>query len=521
MGSLEERLKRYYSLDEESFAELIREPSSLSFPDISSNEDVKIAKSRIEKALEKKEKILLYGDYDTDGILGTAIFHNALLEKGTDVPYFIPSRYSDGYGLTLENAKKIAASGYSLLMLIDNGVSCLEEVNYLNGKGVDVLIFDHHELPEKLPNSLALVHPIPLGIGEAGGFNISAGFVSYLFSCVLTGREDNYRRSLAGITTLSDMMPLKGINHTLVALLLRDLRKERYPEIALLCGKSHIDEKVLAMQVIPSINALGRMEEGHKARQAVAYFSYRDPKRRADLANWMSQVNEERKNLTKEASLLVKYQPGAPGIVANLPLKEGLNGLLANKLLKQYKVPVAIFSASYADPNVLVGSLRSDVGFDVLECIKELAPYCIRSGGHSHAGGISILKQDYSSFSKAYLSYCREHPLTKIEPDAIPLQLSEATMDSYRIIRKFGPFGEGHEEPLFMLGNLNVDSFQYSKDGKYLMTPLGYKTRLVSFSLGRKDFLLKDKASFYVKFELNEWKEETSLELRVESTPSK
>lgn len=521
MESLEERLKHYYSLDEESFAELIREPSSLSFPDISGNEAVKKAKSRIEQSIEKKEKVLLYGDYDTDGILGTSIFHNALLERGMDASYFIPSRYSDGYGLTLENAKKIADSAFSLVILIDNGVSCLEEVGYLRSKGVDVLIFDHHELPEKLPDSLALIHPIPLGIGKAGGFNISAGFVSYLFSLVLTGREDRYRRSLAGITTLSDMMPMKGMNRTLVALLLRDLRKEKYPEITLLCDKKRIDEKVLGMLVIPSINALGRMEEGHKARQAVSYFSYREANKRVALANWMKKVNEERKALTKEAGALVRYQPGAPGIVANLPLKEGLNGLLANKLMKQYKVPVAIFSSSYADPNVLVGSIRSEEGFDVLECMKTLAPYCLRFGGHSHAGGIAILKQDYPSFSKVFLAYCREHPFTKEEPPAIPLLLSEATMDSFRTIRKFGPFGEEHEEPLFMLSGLPTDSFQYGKEGKCLLTPLGYNVRLVDFEHGKKDFVQKEKASFYVRFEINEFRGNASLELRVVSTPNK
>ncbi len=521
MEPLKERLKKYYGWDEESFGEFTAEPSSLSFPDVSLNGEVVKAIARIKLALSKGEKTLLYGDYDADGILGTSIFLNSLSEIGLKASYFIPSRYSDGYGLTMENAVKIASAGYSLLILIDNGVSCLGEVNYLKEKGVDVLIFDHHELPKDLPPSLSLVHPVTLGIGESGGFNISAGFVCYLFSLALTGKEDAYRRTLAGITTLSDMMPLKGINRTLVSLTLRDLRKQNYPEIVSLCDKKRIDEKVLGMCIIPSINALGRMEEGHKTSLAVAYFGYRDPLRREAISSWMKQSNEKRKELTKEGEKLVSFKPGQSGIVANLPLKEGLNGLLANRLMKLHKVPVAIFSPSYADPNVLVGSLRSEEGFDVLDCLSSLSSYCLKSGGHAHAGGVSILSKDFASFSKAYLAYCREHPFTKEEPLAIPLLLSEANMDSYRLIRQFGPFGEEHEEPLFVLSNLNVDSFQYSKDGKYLMTPLGYKTKLVSFSLGRKDFLLKDKTSFYVRFELNEYRGETSLDLRVDSTPSK
>ena len=143
------------------------------------------------------------------------------------------------------------------------------------------------------------------------------------------------------------------------------------------------------------------------------------------------------------------------------------------------------------------------------------------SGGHAHAGGLTILEKDFPSFSKSFLSYCHEHPFKKEEPEAIPLALSEANMDSFRLIREFGPFGEGFPEPLFLLTNLTTDSFQYSVDGKYLMTPLGYGVRLISFSYGRKDFLLKDKTSFYVNFELNEYKGRMSLQLRVASPSNK
>ena len=521
METLKERLKNYYGWDEESFGEFTAEPSSLSFPSLSGQKEPEKALARLKLALVRKDKVLLYGDYDTGGILATSIFHRSLSKFGLEANYFIPSRYQDGYGLNMANAKRIALSGYSLLILIDNGVSCLEEVSYLKEKGIDVLIFDHHELPKELPPALALVHPFPLGIGKTGGFNISAGFLCYLFSLLLSQEEDSYLRTLAGITTLSDMMPMEGINRSLVALTLRDLRSHPYPEIVSLCQKRRIDEKVLAMEVIPSINALGRMEEGHKTSLAVAYFSLRDPKNREKISSWMKETNERRKELTKEASSLVKFQQGSSGIVANLPLKEGLNGLLANRLMKQYGVPVAIFSSSYSDPNVLVGSLRSEEGFDVLDCLRELSPYCLKSGGHAHAGGIEILSSDFPSFYKAYLSYCRAHPFIKAERRAIPLLLSEANMESFRTIRLFGPFGEDHEEPLFVLSNLSVDSFQYSKDGKYLMTPLGYKTRLVSFSLGRKDFLLKDKVSFFVRFQLNEFRGEMGLELRVEEASSK
>ena len=521
MESLKERLLKYYGWDEERLAEETSEPSSLSFPSLFGNVEAEKAKKRLSEAKERKEKTIVYGDYDTDGILGTSIFLSTLKEFGLEASYFIPSRYSDGYGLNNGNAKRMAEAGYTLVILIDNGVSCLEPIEYLKGKGIDTLVFDHHEFPETLPPCLSLVHPLTMGVGGKDGFNISAGFVSYLFSCFLLEKEDRYLRTLAGITTLSDMMPLLGINRTLVRLALNDLNENRYEQICLLSEKTFIDEKVLGMEIIPAINALGRMNEDHKTSLAVAYFSKTAGAKRQAIASWMKEVNEERKKLTKEAASLVKYKKGASGIIANLNIKEGLNGLIANRLMKEHKVPTAIFSSSYADPNLLVGSIRAEDGFDVLDCLKSLAPYCLTSGGHAQAGGLSILASDYPSFGKAFIAYCLSHPFIAKEPEAIPLSLSEATMESYKTIRLFGPFGEKHKEPTFVLTNLSCDSFLFSSDGRYLMTPLGYGVRLVSFLHGKKDFIGKEKTSFYVTFGLNEYRGRNSLQLLVSSSPSK
>ena len=292
MESLKDRLLKYYDWDEERLAIETSEPSSLSFPSLFGNKDAEKAKKRLNEAKERKEKTILYGDYDTDGILGTSIFLSALKEFGLEASYFIPSRYSDGYGLNMENAKRIAAANYALVILIDNGVSCLEPVGYLKERGIDTLIFDHHEFPEALPPSLALVHPLTIGVGEKGGFNISAGFVCYLFSCFLLGKEDRYLRTLAGISTISDMMPLLGINRTLVRLALNDLSLQRYEEICQLTDKTLIDEKVLGMEIIPSINALGRMNEDHKTSLACAYFSRTSGAKKTAIAAWMKEVNE-------------------------------------------------------------------------------------------------------------------------------------------------------------------------------------------------------------------------------------
>ncbi len=521
MESLKERLKKYYSWTEEEFSRNSEEPSFSCFPDISTDPAFLKARTRLEKAKQNKEKVLIYGDYDADGILGTSILTRCLLEYGIEAKYFIPSRYLDGYGLTLENAKKIKGKGYTLLICVDNGVSCFEAVAYLLSNGIDTLILDHHELNEPYPPCFSLIHPITLGIGQKAGFNISAGFVCFLFSIALLGHVDNYLLTLAAITTLSDMMPLSSINREIVRLSFRVMRQSPIEEIRYLTSKSHIDEKVLKMEIIPIINALGRMMEGHQTMKAVDYFALRDPNSRLAILSWMKRVNEERKSLLKHVSSDISFVEGSSGVILNLNIKEGLNGLLANKIMKAHHVPSAVFCPKHGDPSILVGSLRSEKGFSLIDFFDKAKGYALTYGGHDCSGGLTIKAEDFPSFKKFYLSYCAAHPFLEEPPTMIPLSLSEANMDSYRIIRAFAPFGEGHPEPIFCLSGLDVDGFVYSKDGKYLLTPLGKGVKLCSFELGKKDFLDGEKTSLCVKFELDEYKGATSLRLLASCFPRK
>lgn len=515
MEPLKERLLEYYSWDEEEFAENTREPSFLRLPSLEGDQGAMLLVRRLLLAVKNKEKVLIYGDYDTDGILATSIMVRSLLLLGLKASYFIPSRYRDGYGLNLENAKKIASGGYSLVLCVDNGVSCLEPVRYLKEKGVDTLIIDHHEFGKELPEAIAIVHPLLCGLAKDASFNVSAGFLSYLVSALLLKKNDPYLMVLAAVTTLSDLMPLVGCNREIVRLALMALEKSPAPELSALTDSPKIDERTLSMSIIPTINALGRMEKEYKARRAVAYFSYREADNRNAYASWMKDVNQSRKERTKALVKTVSVTPGASGICLEVDALEGLNGLLANRLMKAYRLPTCVFSSAEKDPSVLVGSLRSEKGFSVLDCLQELSPYCLTSGGHDRAGGLSIRKEDFSSFRKAFLSYCALHPFAEEKKQGIPLLLSECNEESYAEIRRFAPFGEGHPEPLFVLTNLSTDSFQYSKDGRYLISPLGYGVKMVSFSLGKKDFAQKEKTSLYARFRRSYFRNKAGLDIEV------
>ena len=240
MASLKERLLDYYDLNEEGYAALSAGPSFSSIPLFQEEGPVKAALQRIVQALNQQEKILVYGDYDCDGVMSTSIMTRTLRKLGARVSSYLPSRYLDGYGLSLQNAKKLPEAGYKLVITVDNGVSAKEPLEYLKSQGIDVIIIDHHEIIGELPPAVAVIHPTTLNYGP---IPVSAGYLSFIFSVSLLKEKDDYLLSLGALSTLSDMMPLKGYNRTLVQLGLTAMNANHYPAISDFLEKSQIDEK--------------------------------------------------------------------------------------------------------------------------------------------------------------------------------------------------------------------------------------------------------------------------------------
>ncbi len=508
-----EKLLAYYGLTQEDYAALAREPSFSSIPGIESFPATKIAVGRIRMAIENNEKTLIYGDYDADGIMACSILARCFHLLGKSVSTYIPSRYVDGYGLTMENAKKIASSGYGLLILVDNGVSCLQEVSYLRSQGVETIIIDHHDLPDLLPPSIACIHPSTLPYGQ---YPVSAGYLSFLFSVPLLGKVDEYLLTLGAISTISDCMPMKGHNRTLVALALRAIRKHQYPEIASLAESSFIDESTLSMVVVPCINAVGRMVEDSKINRLVPYFAELSVDKKEAVASWMKEINAGRKQATKETYEKLRLDPSASAIVIVGRLKEGLNGLLASRLLSEFHKPIVVFSPAKNDSSLYVGSIRSDEGCNVMDFERHVGKLIVKGGGHAFAGGVSIKKEDYGEFKKEFEDYAFRHPIEKPKSNPIPITLSDITKESYRILRIFGPFGHDYPEPEFELSNLGVSSLRWTNDGKYLSTPLGLDCRLLSFSYPKpKNISPEDKVSLIGTMRLNDFQGKVSLNFRA------
>jgi single-stranded-DNA-specific exonuclease len=512
MNSFLKKLLDYYAITEEAYSQLGKAPSFASLPDISSSLEVQKALKSLQEVKEKKERILIYGDYDCDGISSSSILLRAFKEYGLDAEAYLPSRYLDGYGLTTGNVEKAHRAGYSAIFTCDNGVSASEAVALALKEGIKVLVLDHHEYKEPLPGLTALIHPKTVNLLNP---EVSAGFLSYLFARVLLKKDDEYLVCLAGMSTLSDAMPLQKYNRDVVRLALNELNTNHYEEFSLLTNKTHFDETLLAMDIIPKINAIGRLEQGTSINRLLIYFAGNDKNKKPLIANWMNEVNTRRKALTKEAESSLSLDPNEEAILVTTSLPEGLNGLLASRLLNEYGKPVAVFSPDSKNPGVLVGSLRSKEGFNILKALEGCKAPLLAGGGHAFAGGVSILESDLPLFKKDFIYAAIKHKLMPNHKKNIPLDISEATMENYELLRSFAPFGEGNEHPSFVLSS-PIDQLAFSLDGKYLSTRISSSVRLFSFSLGTKDFPKEGTANLSLHMAINEWKGRLSLDLLVD-----
>jgi single-stranded-DNA-specific exonuclease len=512
MNSFLKKLLDYYSINEEAYANLGKAPSFSSLPDISSSLEVQKAIASLQEIKKNKERILIYGDYDCDGISSSSILLRSFKEYGLDAEAYLPSRYLDGYGLTPTNVEKAHKAGYSAIFTCDNGVSATEAIALAVKEGIKVLILDHHEYSVAPQGITCLIHPKTVHLLDP---EVSAGFLSYLFSRTLLGKDDEYLVSLAGMSTLSDAMPLAKYNREVVRLALVSLNKNQYEEFRFLTNKTHFDETLLAMDIIPKINAIGRLEQGTSINRLLVYFSGNDMGKKTRLAEWMNEVNTTRKALTKEAESSISIDPNEEAILVTTSLPEGLNGLLASRLLNEYGKPVAVFSPDSKNPGVLVGSLRSKEGFNILKALEGCKAPLIAGGGHAFAGGVSILANDLPLFKKDFIYAALKHKLMPQQKKNIPLMQEEATMENYEILSTFGPFGEGNERPNFLLSS-PIDQLAFSLDGKYLSTRLSPSVRLFSFALGVKDFPKNGTANLSLHMALNEWKGRLSLDLLVD-----
>ena len=479
--SLLEKLLDYYHISYDEYVYMTRNVSLDTFYQGHQFDDIDNALKVVKEAIANKDKIMIYGDYDADGVMGTSILVKMFQYLDVVVSYYIPSRYIDGYGLTLEHAKEYVKNGYKLVITVDNGISAFEPIAYLKDNGVKVLILDHHQEQGEVPVADAICHPTYSKFGETAS---SGAFTAFIYSIALLGRVDKYLSILAAISLISDMMPLRDYNRDLLRAVFKIYKPKEFLPIDLLADGEMLDENVIGMKIAPRINSIGRLCEDTSINDIVLFFTSDDRDYILNYFSYIVDMNDTRKNLSKENADNLYASEGEKAIVIIGDYKEGLIGLIANSLVNKYHVPTVVFTKSINDE--YKGSARAPEGFDIVSAFNSLSDLLITFGGHALAGGCSLKAENYEEFKKCFVQLAENTPIVYIEHPSIEINFSEINLENYELINSFSPFGEAWKVPSFKIKHIKTDSLMYSRDGKHILTSVGSSLRLVGFNFSKE-----------------------------------
>lgn len=430
--------------------------------------DMPEAVARIRQALGAGERIVVYGDFDVDGVCASAMLVSALEKLGADVGGHIPDRFDEGYGLNTDSLLKIHAEGAELLITVDCGIRSYDEVAAAMGAGLDLIVTDHHSVPDTLPPAIAVVdpkrsdsdYPFPELCGTA---------VAYRLVEALAGRAlaDEYL-DLVGTATIADVVPLVGENRILASMGLRALREGASIGLAALMDVAKVqpalaDAESIGFRLGPRINAAGRMEH---ANLAFELMRANDVGAAAILADHLNELNQKRQRLLEEqisraAVTEQKDETGPCTIVWDQCFHQGLVGLLAGRICEAAYRPALVITVNEDD---CTGSARSIEGFHVTRALEASADLLTRFGGHAAAAGFSLRRANLEAFCERLQAYAAEtlseSDLTpRREVDAI-VKLAEITQESVRALDVLGPFGEANEKPLFSSLGVEISSIR-------------------------------------------------------------
>lgn len=470
---LSENRKKININDEEDFDEIFNTPSMA---------DMNLAVDRIRKAIYNEEKIAIYGDYDCDGITSTALLYSYLENQGADIIYYIPERDSEGYGLNKEAVKLLKNNDVNLIITVDNGVTAMEEIDYASALGMDVVVTDHHQPRDVLPNAVAVVDPhrkdCPSGLTYLCG-------VGVVFELITAMEEGDYYSVLntyadiAAIGTVADAVELIGKNRAIVKKGLELINDGNRIGIQSLLRISGISPEIpatsetLAFAVAPRINAAGRVGD---VEVALVLLLTEDYEQAASLSSSLNEYNNyrrelekgilsdikdiltENKNILNERIILIKGKNW----------HHGVTGIVCSKVSEKYGKPCILFSD---DGKEARGSGRSIEGFNLIEAVSQCGSCLVRYGGHPMAAGLTLRSENFELFREKILSYARESSF--IMPTAVISVDCEVSPDMLNLesVKSLGllePFGVGNETPVFCIKNAVLTGIVPLSGGKHI-----------------------------------------------------
>ena len=509
--------------------DLFMNPTRKDFHDPFLMPDMEIIVDRVLQAIEQKEKIMIYGDYDADGITSITVLKSFLEERGLEVASYIPNRLDEGYGLNKTALKKIYDDGYRLIITVDCGISGIDEVDYANSLGMEVLITDHHEPVETLPKAMAVVDAKRKD--NKYSFNQLAG-VGVVFKLIqaisikLGLEEKEYLKYLdiVCIGTISDIVPLVDENRVIAKLGLKLIAQTRNIGLKALLeviGFKNIDSTTISFGVAPRINACGRMGD---EQVALDLFLEKDYDKAKKLAIKLNEYNIERQTIEKrifdEATEKIEKneKDKACIIVGSEGWHHGIIGIVASKVTEMYFKPSILICFEGNDGK---GSGRSILGFDLHDALMECSDYLEKFGGHSMAVGVTVSRDKFELFKNKFEEYAKSHDVDKIIPviniDS-ELSLKDIDIDSVKSLQKLEPYGEANKMPVFMIRNLKINSIRALSEGKHLKLTLkddGYMINAIGFNMGNlsNEYLIDDKVDVIGNLDINSFNGNESIQL--------
>lgn len=532
ISKLVARILANKGLKESNEIEVFLNPRRSDFHDPFLMPDMKIAVDRILKAIETKEKVAIYGDYDADGITSSTVLKRFLSERGLDADIYIPNRLNEGYGLNEKAIKEIAQTNHTLIITVDCGITGNKEIELAKTLKIDTVVTDHHEPTEELPKALAVVdckrkdNKYPFS--ELAGVGVAFKLIQAI-SIKLGIREEEYLKylDLVCVGTISDIVPLKDENRTISKLGLRLVKQTKNIGLKVLLnsmGYQKIDSNTISFGVAPRINACGRM--GHE-KEALELFLTNSVQEAEKITQRLNEYNLERQQIEKrifdevEEIIQKSEEKNLPCIVLEKEnWHHGVIGIVSSKITDMYFKPSILMSI---EGDIAKGSGRSIPGFDLHEALENCKEEIEQFGGHSMAVGVTVKKANFDKFKNKFEEYAREKDISKITPILNideKITLKDITIKDIRDLELLEPFGEGNKPPIFQINNVKIDSIRSLSQGKHLKMEIkdqNSSIQAIGFNLGNlaNDYKIEDKINIAGTLEINNYNGRETIQINI------
>lgn len=487
--------------------------------------DMEKAVQRILTAIENGQNILIYGDYDADGMTASSVMKSALDELGAEVQVYLPNRFTDGYGPNLDVYKYfIQNEDIDLIITVDNGVAGHEAIAYAQSQNVDVIVTDHHSMPEVLPEAFAIVHPehpesnYPFkylaGVGVA--FKVATALLDYIPSDML---------DLVAIGTIADMVSLTDENRILVShglKVLANTERAGLMELMRLSGTDFekVNEETIGFQIAPRLNALGRLDDPNPAIELLTGW---DEEVAAEIAQMIDEKNSERKviveNIFNQALTMITDEPVQ--ILYHKDWHKGVLGIVAGRLLEQFHKPIIMLAE---EEGILRGSARSIENFNIFEALSEHRELFMAFGGHKQAAGMTFALENVEAIKQVMLDFIQENDIDMSGKSSLEvqgsLQFDEISLETIRSLEKLSPYGMDNPKPHFLLTDYQVEQARsMGKDNSHLKLKLvqnGQALDAVYFGHGAESLEFEQSDTELVgTLSSNTWNGTTTVQLMV------